>query len=309
MKPPYYLYKYSFTFIFILFCYYSSSFAQCIADAGHDTTICVGLYGLDSNIFIGGTPTALNGTPPYNYTWSCDYWIGGTTLHLTASDFLDDTTVANPKIIDYTSDSEYLIFYLTVTDSSGTICTDSINVRFSFFIYSLLGYYWYIEKGDSVQFYGIKSVGGGIPPLSFTWSPTIGLSDANDLSAWANPDSTTNYALIAIDSAGCKSAPSGLYSVFVYPVGIHEKKAEKYFNIFPNPASENAKINFSDLNTSDKSELIVENIDGKVIRQYSIPKNKNEVYLNTENLSDGIYFISFYKNGILEEATKIIVKH
>lgn len=109
----------------------SSLFGQLTIDAGNDTILCVSLWGVDTTE-IGGKPTALGGTEPYTYSWETNYTIGSNTFG--ASYFLDDSTKVNPKIVSYAPKG--LKFILTVSDNNGAILRDTVNVRFSNFVYT-----------------------------------------------------------------------------------------------------------------------------------------------------------------------------
>ena len=128
-------------------------------------------------------------------------------------------------------------FYLTITDSVGNTCRDTVTIRFSSFGYSLLEYQFNINQGDSIHFFGIPFIGSGVPPLNFYWTPSTGLDDSTSLSAWASPDTTTFYSLTAIDSIGCISDSYIFYKIFVNPNSIDEQTNNIKVKIHPNPTS------------------------------------------------------------------------
>lgn len=292
-------------FFLFLFSFYNSSFSQCTANAGKDTIICLGLNGMDT-VYLGGTPSAQSGIPPYTYTWSCDYWMGGGTLHFTASDFLDDTSIANPRLVNSIGESDSLMFFLTVNDNAGNTCFDSVKIIFSSYVYGLTEYGLYIEEGDSVQFYGISSVGGGISPFSYTWFPGDGLSDIHDLSAWASPDSTTFYCLTVTDAVGCVSGCNPLYRVYVYPMGIENSNDDNKLEVFPNPTSDFITVNFNK-REGDQGELKIINSSGHIFQQYFF--SQDEVKIDMRKFPNEIYLISLYQNGILHGKNKIIIHY
>jgi len=84
--------KLFFTFIIIFFVLTTIIFAQCNVNAGNDKIVCTG----DSLpvIQLGGNPVVTSGYPPYTYCWETSYQIG--SILLTASDFLNDTSIAHP---------------------------------------------------------------------------------------------------------------------------------------------------------------------------------------------------------------------
>ncbi|MCH8904635.1 MAG: hypothetical protein IIA45_12055, partial [Bacteroidetes bacterium] len=114
---------------FLLDCTFSH--AQCVAEAGNDTALCAS-FELDT-FYLGGSPTVSGGAPPYTFDWSCTYYFGPLTF--TASDFLDDTTLANPQLLQ-PADS-LITFHLVVTDNLGNICQDTVSIRFSFWLWTL----------------------------------------------------------------------------------------------------------------------------------------------------------------------------
>lgn len=218
------------------------SLAQCTANAGKDTTLCVGLYGLDSTIKLGGEPLVAMGTPPYSYKWSCMYQLTD-KIQLPASTFLDDTTSGYPAIIASAANRRWISFFLEIRDKNNFICRDTVRIRFSSFGYLASNFNFSINRGDSINFLGTPFIGGGISPLMYTWLPDQGLADPHRLDTKASPRSTTSYKLSAIDSVGCTSDTFIYYQVFVDTVtaiipDIQEVKGE----VSPNPINNYSKI-------------------------------------------------------------------
>jgi len=81
-------------------------------------------------------------------------------------------------------------------------------------------------------------------------------------------------------------------------VGINQSSQDnKPINLYPNPA--NDIINF-DLNSmSQKSELLIFNSLGQIVRQINIDKGKQSIQVDIANLLNGVYF---YK--LIEESGK-----
>ena len=106
------------------------SFGQLQVDIGDDLIICIEDWYPELPT-LGGNPTAFGGVTPYTYCWSTEHpFIMGP---LWASDFLNDTTAANPTLQNPVHDS--LLFKLIVTDSLGNQAEDSIMILFSNFVY------------------------------------------------------------------------------------------------------------------------------------------------------------------------------
>lgn len=269
----------------ILFIVYNVN-AQCIADAGIDKHSCPD--DVDANeVPIGGNPTASNGIAPYNYSWSIKpiEFGSGTGIFLHASDILDDTTIANPKII-YRTAADSIMFYLTITDDSNCSNTDSCKVSFTNFGEHLIYHDYYIAPGDSVYLNNLPNVGGGMSPLSYDWNPSHGLSDTTLAAGfWAKPDSSISYTLTVTDSKECEKTATGpLYFVHVVVVGVEYLKKDAV-KVFPNPVN-----NFLYIEVDVGSQI-------KDIKLYNVQtqevfhRTNTEKWMDLSDLSNGIYIV------------------
>lgn len=82
--------------------------------------------------------------------------------------------------------------------------------------------------------------------------------------------------------------------VFTFTTGIFSGIKEviaPLVQIYPNPFSEQALIKFSEAYQSDKKEVYVYDIGGRLVSSFSINNQKSTYYWNTNELSDGTYFI------------------
>jgi hypothetical protein len=183
--------------------------AQLQADAGNDIIVCQN----DGNEYtLGGSPSASGGAGSYTYTWSGKFYDlkypSGEASWIYASDFLDDTTKSNPTIKEWRNvPEEWITYYLKVEDAAGNVQYDSVRITQSWF--SIRAIYIRprtIQRGDSVRFFGDSYFISNFPPLTYTLSPTHGLSDPTDIYGWAKPDTSTTYYLQAVNSAGCTSS-------------------------------------------------------------------------------------------------------
>jgi len=77
---------------------------------------------------------------------------------------------------------------------------------------------YYICVGDSVVIGGSPTVQGGTPPVTFNWSPAIGLNNANILNPIASPTQTTTYIIQAVDFFGVIKTDSVTVNVFNIPI-------------------------------------------------------------------------------------------
>jgi hypothetical protein len=98
----------------------------------------------------------------------------------------------------------------------------------------------------------------------------------------ANNQNGAAFALIGV-------LPDGAVIVFSNTTGIEENNAAN-FNMYPNPASEFAQINFSKAITSS-STLTIFNTMGQDVRSEKIPSGVSNYTIKTGDLSKGIYFV------------------
>jgi hypothetical protein len=282
------------------------SMGQCIADAGVYQVACVGMEGVEP-INLGGDPAAIGGTPPYTYTWDALYTItiGSFTITMTASDFLDDTTLANPTIKSYWETDDLIKFHLTVTDSENNTCRDTTSIKFSLY-YLYPDYFSFnINQGESVYLNWGTNLSGGIPPYYYLWRPNHGLTDSTSLSFWAKPDHSIAYYVTMTDSAGCSMVGPYYYYIYVTPVSVPEQILNTAsIKIFPNPCNDLLTFTIPE-NTSDKIDIeIYDTMSRLLIREKNL---SNEFSINVSTLNPGFYFYKVKVSDRLLDAGKFIV--
>ncbi len=150
-----------------------------VADAGRDTTICVG----DS--------AQLTATGEGTYSWSPQAG-------------LSCTNCPTPKAAPVVTTT----YRVTVRNALGCIDVDSVKVTVSSISGVDAGASRTICAGGSVR---LSAAGG----TSYTWIPSYGLSCDDCASPTARPDSTTLYTVIARNATGCSG--SDTVTVFVHP--------------------------------------------------------------------------------------------
>lgn len=277
--------------------------AQCVIELDIDKTFCEMELDIGNTPLLEQDPIILNGIPPYEYKWTADYWAFG-IFHFSASNYLSDTTIANPNLIQSASNNDWITMKLEITDSVGNSCQDSIRIRFSSYAWNPTNAYTTINQGDTVQFIGVQFVHGGIPPLQFNFIPTEGLSDPNDLNSLAFPDTSTVYSLFAIDSTGCVSDTFPIYYINVLTTGTNVLINSSSFKVFPNPVNELINIEFDkELNSKDYKIIIFE-LTGKEILSRSLLNEKTVI--NLKNIDQGIYIYSISNDQNIYHVGKII---
>ena len=182
--------------------YHNTDFENCYSeplkvDAGNDTAFCAG-YGQPDTVYLGNSVSIENGVPPYTYTWKTTWG----SIPLTASDFLNDTTAANPYFVanqEFTAGFP-IKFFIHVKDAENNIASDNITVFFS--VCSCPEEYPVIDliKGDSI----ILNAGSPYRYYrKYYWEPSRGLTNPDSMVTWCKPDSTTIYNLVKVDNFGC----------------------------------------------------------------------------------------------------------
>ena len=179
-------------------------------DAGNDTTYCAGFW--PDTMYLGENLIIENGTVPFSYRWECRFELTP-ALIISASDFLNDTTSANPYFTDWLTLPDRIRFTVQVTDAENNTAKDSITVGFSgcacYTGYQVI----HLNKGDSVWLdAGIPS--GNIEKIY--WEPAYGLSNPDSSATWCKPDSTMNYSIVSVDRFGC------VCSCHAYEIRVNE---------------------------------------------------------------------------------------
>ncbi len=292
MKTGYYL-------ILLFTLLQANAIAQCTADAGPDKILC-NYLGVDT-IQIGGNPSATSGTPPFTYSWSANYTItiGTLTFHYYASDFLNDTTLANPSIINAFNEIDSMFFVLTVTDSSNNVCSDSVLIRFSNWTVNLGTVTFNILQGDTAYYNWGPNIGGGIPPFQYLWKPNSGLLDSISTNGFiTQPDSSNVYYVTITDSAGCVAVGPPFVFVNVMPVGLTYINSGKFsFTVSPNPSGSFTNFNISG---NLKEKLLYEFYDAQAHLNYEVETSDTSLRLDNALFSKGLNFYKIiYQNTII----------
>ncbi len=169
-----------------------------VVNAGADTAIC-----LNSQIRIGGNPTASGGTPGgaggYTYFWQPG---GG----------LSSTSVANP----FASPTVTTTYNVTVTDGKGCTASDNVVVTIRPNPTANAGVDQTLAAcaNDSVQLGGSPAASGGQGPYTYLWTPSTGLSNVAIPNPFVkNIGSSTTYTLVVTDANGCTGTDQVLVTV------------------------------------------------------------------------------------------------
>lgn len=281
--------------ILILFAFTLSSYivySQVIANAGPDFHSCQYDQNVD-NLIIGGSPTAQFGTPPYTYEWSMeDLVLGGgcTYIIIEVNDVLDDIFAPNPRITDRFA-ADRIPFFLTVTDALGNISKDTCVVTFSNFVHNQTFWTYHINLGDSILLFQNINVTGGVPPLTYQWQPTTGLTDTHiETGFWAKPTQSTSYYVTITDAMGCQAIGSPYYNVIINTVSVEDYEKETPYLIYPNPVSD--YIFLKNIGNDKIDNIKIFDMQGKLILYIKAPIQEIDI----SNYQSGSYVIQIESN-------------
>jgi len=268
--------------ILILFPFYlltiGNLHGQCLMTLGPDETICTSLspaeYTLGENVQI------MDAVPPYTYSWSCE--VETFFFTYTASDFLNDTTLAQPELIDFGIDS--IAFELTITDAEGNTCSDSISLFICSFGVDLGDGNFTINQGDTTSIY--SSVGGNCEPLTYQWEPDYNISDVNAATPQVWPDTTTFYTNVATDSAGCSLIDGDVFEVYVNPLSTSAQRTLIHPDFYPNPMIEFSTIDLRG-HAAAGWQLVIYDAMGRRVRSEQITSERQ--LIRRAQLESGFY--------------------
>ena len=80
-------------------------------------------------------------------------------------------------------------------------------------------------------------------------------------------------------------------------------------NIYPNPASEAAEVDYQLLITVGEAKLILLNVLGAPVAEYELDRGNNKVRINTRDFSTGWYFYQLSLDGKKVATKKLLVRH
>lgn len=252
-------------------------------DAGIDRHLCLLLNDVISgNTQLGGDVVVSGGVPPYQYEWSFSYGQG--LFNRTASEILDDTTIAHPAMYYFAWGGDLNVPHikLKVTDSEGNTGIDSVKITYTDFGVKFESWDVYVHLGDSVYLDNGKNIGGGIAPESYKWVPEDYIISPNDqLYFWVKPEEDVNYSMQITDAMGCQVTGDPFYYVRVLPTSI-EEPTQGMFNLVKRNGTLTVQLsNF----TSPKSIKV---LDVKGIEVMSATGGTIDVSF----LTKGIYLVS-----------------
>lgn len=96
------------------------------------------------------------------------------------------------------------------------------------------------------------------------------------------------------------------YQCNAYIVGISDPFPKGTLRMYPNPARDYMNVSFSSYDKIKNIEIY--DIIGAKVASYTIPSNTETYYINTQDLKEGMYFMSLYNEQKKRLITKVFSK-
>lgn len=171
-----------------------------VAHSGGNQTYCMPYA---TTVTLGASPTATGGSGSFSYQWS-------------PSTRLSSTTVANPTLTSNVASA--ITYYVTVTDNvSGCTSVDSAVITLNPAVIADAGSAAAVCSGLGATIGGSPTGSGGTGTLTYSWSPTAGLSSSTVANPVATPVVLTTYTVTVTDTKGCSATSSVTVTVNAKP--------------------------------------------------------------------------------------------
>jgi gliding motility-associated-like protein len=245
-------------------------YAQPVADAGKDVTICI------------GDTTTLHAGGGLSYSW----------LPVTG---LSDPTIADP-VASPTTTTAYVV---TVSNSNACTSTDTINVTVLQKPVANAGPNKIMTQGQTVTLQGTAKG----TDISYYWTPDEYLSSDTVLRPTASPPADITYTLHVVSNVNCGSEATDDVSVTVY-------KAIVIPNTFtPNGDGINDTWDITALNTYPESLTQVFNRYGTLVYKSEGYANPWDGRVNGQVVPTGTYYYKIdLKNGNIYSGWVLVMR-
>lgn len=89
---------------------------------------------------------------------------------------------------------------------------------------------------------------------------------------------------------------------------IYTSRQVTLHDVYPNPVVDQAVVDYKILNERIKAKLVVHNLLGNIVGEYTLPSVENYVRVKTDDLAAGIYFYTLYVDDESVMTRKLIVR-
>ncbi len=218
--------------------------------------------------------------------------VSGGAYRWTPSAGLSNPNIPNPTLLPATS----VTYSLTVTDSLGCTATDKLAVKVEALAVDA-GPDVRIQPGDLAQLMA-NACGNN---LTYTWSPTVGLSGHTIADPIATPSVTTTYYLTITDQLNNQATDSLI--VIIDPAASLENAYSPLGNIqlpYPSPAQQEMTLR-ADLEESGDLKIEAYDLTGRLMmRVYEGRAGKGPFtveWRRQAQLASGMYLLVWQMNG------------
>jgi hypothetical protein len=89
---------------------------------------------------------------------------------------------------------------------------------------------------------------------------------------------------------------------------IFQSKEISINDVYPNPASDQAYIEYKIHNDNVKAKLLIHNILGRILGDYQLASSETKIKIPTEDLPTGVYFYTLYIDQEAVLTRKLVVR-
>ena len=153
-----------------------------------------------------------------------------------------------------------------------------------------------IASGETTT---LEATGG----ITYSWSPTTGLSDPDAAITDANPTETTTYTCSITNDDDCMVSAEVTVTIDGQ-IGVDER-AQTNFEIHPNPSKGIVQIQLGELTDLDKIEVYT--TDGKLVFSQEYQNQIENLTLDLSGLATGVYYVKL-SNDEFEYQEKLVLQ-
>jgi hypothetical protein len=164
-----------------------------------------------------------------------------------------------------------------------------------------------IIEGATVQIGGSPTATCGYGNYTYTWSPSVDLSDAASSNPEATLQNSTVYFVTVTDAMECTSTDS-LRVTVSDGTGLLNQAPDFNIKIFPNPNQGKFILEMDNTAALNAAEIIIRDINGKMVYDRITGIHEGKVYIpvNIPSLLKGNYFIEINNDCFIYKAKFVV---
>lgn len=252
--------------------------AQCVAKAGANQHACL-THANSDTLILGGNYSGIN-TSGWQFQWFIKPISHGSSWVYHASDFLNDTALANPKLVNFPL-ADSLTLYLKVISPADT-CVDSCLITHTQFIQHLGIFTHYPAVGDTFQLLepNIGLQDGAIDSLE--WLPHTYLINPFVPRPYSVATANISYRVV-VHANGCTDTGAVFQHVIVHPMHLAEQPVREV-EVYPNPVRDELHIRWP----GQDGEIRIFDLAGHLMQQSTFRQGAADLKVS---LPGGLYLV------------------